>query len=145
MRLAPAGDDRGRMTRRRGRAFGHKRIAQLPKPGRCFLTVRLFDCWRLSHDAGGPASNRARTVRRMDQGADFWLRGWRSRRNAADYHAFTERFPFYRDLGVQLAAAADVGAGAVVADLGCGTGLTTVAIAELTAPGGRVIGVDDSD
>ena len=69
---------------------------------------------------------------------------WRLARTADAYHKYTIDYPLYDVTSRELAEAAGTSAGMRVADLGCGTGVTTEAIARRVGPAGRVLALDSS-
>jgi ubiquinone/menaquinone biosynthesis C-methylase UbiE len=76
----------------------------------------------------------------LDRGAprpEKAVRGYRAR--AARYDAWTAAGQAYRDATVRRLKLTP---GAVVLDIGCGTGLNLAALEDQIGPGGRVIGID---
>ena len=63
---------------------------------------------------------------------------------AERYDAFARRHDYYRATAADLVAHLGASAGWQVADLGCGTGVSTAAVLERLGPTGRVYGVDAS-
>jgi SAM-dependent methyltransferase len=61
-----------------------------------------------------------------------------------DYAAFEERFGLFARLTRALAALAAAGPGSRVADMGCGTGDSTLVLAGIAGPDGLVVGLDIS-
>lgn len=72
------------------------------------------------------------------------LGSWDDRESARRYAEFARTFPMYRETSKDLVATAGIQPGETVADLCCGTGVTTESILEAVGPEGRVIGVDAS-
>ncbi|MBW3536278.1 MAG: methyltransferase domain-containing protein [Actinobacteria bacterium] len=72
------------------------------------------------------------------------LGSWDDRENARRYAEFARTFSMYQDTSRDLVAAAGIKPGETVADLCCGSGVTTDTILEAVGPDGRVIGIDAS-
>jgi len=61
------------------------------------------------------------------------------------YARFEERFGLFRRLAADLALKCEVSPGMVVVDIGCGTGASTFALADVVGEDGTVIGIDLSE
>ncbi|HKM64447.1 MAG TPA: methyltransferase domain-containing protein [Acidisphaera sp.] len=80
-----------------------------------------------------------------ESGNDMQIEFWQGDvgRRWADNHARTDSV--LREIGEKLLGFAGVQGGERVLDLGCGAGATTLACADLVAPGGSVVGLDVSE
>jgi ubiquinone/menaquinone biosynthesis C-methylase UbiE len=77
-------------------------------------------------------------------GAPAYTKPWHRAQTAVAYDEYTQLFPTYQAISADLVAAAGVGAGERVVDLGCGTGVTTHAIVRRVGADGHVIAVDSA-
>lgn len=66
-------------------------------------------------------------------------------KSVQSYESYERKYGLFRHLTNELAKACDIQEGMTVCDIGCGTGASTLALAELVGEGGRVIGIDFSD
>ncbi len=69
---------------------------------------------------------------------------WLEEETARRYKVFTEKTTMYQDLSRYMQQLADIRPGMVVADLGCGTGVTTQAVLAALNHNGRIYAIDIS-
>ena len=65
-------------------------------------------------------------------------------RSVPTYLEFEERYGLFDFLARRLAKICGIGKGARILDIGCGTGVSTLMLAELVGEKGRIIGIDNS-
>ncbi len=66
-------------------------------------------------------------------------------KSVQSYESYEQKYGRFRQLTYELAKICGIQEGMTVCDIGCGTGASTLALAELVGEDGRVVGIDFSD